>query len=59
MAHQVEQREQRLQREVGALRIEIDQARAAQKVAEITESDYFRRLQSKVHDLRMTASDID
>lgn len=58
MAHQVEERQQRLQREVGALRIEIDQARAAKKVAEITESDYFRRLQSKVDDLR-TAADID
>lgn len=58
MADQVEQRQQRLQREVGALRIEIDQARAARKVAEITESDYFRRLQSKVDELR-TAADVD
>lgn len=58
MAHQVEERQQRLQREVGALRIEIDQARAAKKVAEITESDYFRRLQSKVDDLR-AAADVD
>lgn len=55
MARQVEERQQRLQREVGALRIEIDQARAAKKVAEITESDYFRRLQSKVDDLRTAA----
>jgi hypothetical protein len=34
------------------LQIEIDHARAAQQVAEITDSDYFRQLQEKVKGLR-------
>lgn len=53
MAKEVAAREQRLRREVQQLRIEIDETRAARQVEEITESDYFRRLQQKVDELRI------
>src|SRR3954451_6927546 len=43
MERAVYAREQRLQHEVQALRIEIDEARQAKQIAEITETDYFRR----------------
>lgn len=55
MAREVRERERRLQRQVGALRIEIDQARAARRVAEITETDYFAGLQRRAADLRLGA----
>lgn len=44
MAREVQAREQRLQQQVQELRIEIDRAREAQQVAEITGSDYFQQL---------------
>jgi GAF domain-containing protein len=53
MAREVAAREQRLRREVQQLRIEIDETRAARQVEEITESDYFQRLQKKVDELRI------
>lgn len=53
MARQVEAREQRLRQEVRQLRIEIDEVRAARRVAEITESDYFQELQRKADKLRL------
>lgn len=46
------QREQHLQQQVQALRIEIDQSKKARQVAEVTESDYFRRLQHEARTLR-------
>ncbi|HMA37596.1 MAG TPA: response regulator [Chloroflexia bacterium] len=52
MACEVIAREQRLQREVQELRIEIDRARGARQVAEITESALFRDLQEKARSLR-------
>ena len=52
MAAEVRAREQRLKRELDSLRIEIDHARADAKVAEITETDYFHDLESRVLDLR-------
>lgn len=52
MATQVMDRQRRLRQEVGALRIEINQARAEREAAEITESDYFVSLQRKVEGLR-------
>lgn len=52
MAHEVAQREQRLRAQVGALRIEIDEARSARAVAAITETDYFADLQRRAADLR-------
>ncbi len=56
MAKEVAAREQRLLREVQQLKIEIDETRAARQVEEITESEYFRRLQQKVDELRIEPS---
>ena len=52
MAREVRAREERLERQVRELRIEIDEARQARKVAEITESDYFQQLRGQAKDLR-------
>jgi hypothetical protein len=49
----VHAREQRLKQEVQQLRIEIDEARTARQVAEITETDYFQDLQRKADQLRI------
>ena len=56
MAKEVAAREQRLRSEVQQLKIEIDEVRAARQVEEITESEYFRRLQQKVDELRIETS---
>jgi len=53
MAREVFKREQRLKAQVQQLRIQIDEARAARKVAEITDSDFFRDLQEKASKLRL------
>lgn len=47
--------ESALKREMEVLRIEIDQAKRAQSVAEITESDYFKEIQQEAEILRMMA----
>jgi CRP-like cAMP-binding protein len=52
MERAVYAREQRLRQEVQALRIEIDQARQAKQIAEITETEYFRRLRVQAEQLR-------
>jgi DNA-binding response OmpR family regulator len=52
MAREVYAREQRLKRQLQELRIEIDEAKKAQQVAEITETDYFRELSEKAQRLR-------
>ena len=52
MAREVRAREERLQREVRELRIEIDQVRQAERVAEITETEYFQRLRGQADQLR-------
>jgi len=52
MAREVRAREERLKQQVQELRIVIDEARQAKKVAEITESDYFQRLRSQADQLR-------
>ena len=54
MAHEVRAREERLQRQVTELRIEIDEARQATKVAEVTETAYFQELRAQAADLRRT-----
>jgi CheY-like chemotaxis protein len=54
MAGEVRAREERLRAEVRELRIEIDEARQAQRVAEITDTDYFRSLRGRAADLRRT-----
>jgi two-component system, cell cycle response regulator len=53
MAAEVRSREQRLKQEVRQLRIEIDEARAARQVAEITQTQYFQDLQAKASELRL------
>ena len=53
MATEVLAREQMLKQEVRQLRIEIDEARAARQVAEITQTEYFRDLQAKASELRL------
>ena len=52
MAREVAAREQALEQQVRELKIEIDQAKAAEQVASITETDYFRELQRKAEVLR-------
>ena len=52
MAQEVRAREERLQQQVRDLQIEIDEARQASKVAEITESEYFQHLRGQAADLR-------
>jgi two-component system, cell cycle response regulator len=53
MAAEVRSREQRLRQQVRQLRIEIDDARAARQVAEITQTEYFQDLQAKASKLRL------
>lgn len=58
MASEVRAREERLRAKVAELRIEIDEARQARRVEEITSSDYFRDLRDRASDLRrIVASD--
>lgn len=45
-------REQTLRQQIEQLRIKIDEARQSRQVAEITESDYFRRLEAEAESLR-------
>jgi GAF domain-containing protein len=52
MAREIQAREARLRQQVAELRIEIDQARRSQQVAEITESDFFLDLEAKARALR-------
>jgi CheY-like chemotaxis protein len=59
MAREIYAREQRLKQQVKQLHIELDQARQARQVAEITETDYFRQLQAKAQDLRKIIDDVE
>jgi DNA-binding response OmpR family regulator len=52
MAREIHVREQRLRQQIHLLRIEIDETRQAQKVAEITETDYFQKLRQQAAALR-------
>lgn len=52
MVKEVQARELRLKEQVAELRIEIDEARKVQQVAEITETDYFQNLHRKAQQLR-------
>jgi len=54
MAREVRAREDRLQQQVAELRIEIDEARQAAQVAEVTETAYFQELRAQAADLRRT-----
>jgi GAF domain-containing protein len=52
VALQASQREQRLREQISELRIEVDEAKKARAVAEITGTDYFESLRAKARDLR-------
>jgi CRP-like cAMP-binding protein len=52
MVREVYAREESLRRQVAELRIEIDEVRKTQQVAEITESDYFQSLQRRASSMR-------
>ena len=52
MAHEIFAREQQLKQQIHALRIEVDQAKKARQVSEITDTDYFQELQKKARTLR-------
>jgi DNA-binding response OmpR family regulator len=52
MAREVYAREERLKEQVRALRIELSHGGQARRVAEITETEYFRRLQAEAGELR-------
>jgi DNA-binding response OmpR family regulator len=52
MAREVYAREERLKEQVRALCIELSQSRQARQVAEITETEYFQRLQAEAGELR-------
>jgi CheY-like chemotaxis protein len=54
MAAEVRSREEALRRQVRELTIEIDEAQQARKVAEVTDSDYFRSLRGRAAELRRT-----
>jgi transcriptional regulator with GAF, ATPase, and Fis domain len=56
MARQVIQREERLNQKVRELEIVIDAAKRDRQIAEITETDYFRRIQEKAGELRKKRS---
>jgi CRP-like cAMP-binding protein len=55
MAHEAALREARLKHQVEEMRIEIDAAKKARQVLEITETDYFQQLQQRAQALRMQA----
>lgn len=55
MASEVRAREEALRRQVRELTIEVDEAGQARKIAEITDSDYFRALRGRAAELRRTA----
>lgn len=52
MARQVRAREERMQREIKQLSVQIDETKRRQQVAEITETDYFRDLQRRAKEMR-------
>lgn len=52
MAVEVAEREQRLREQVERLTVQIDRAKVAEEVKEITESDYFQGLKSRSQELR-------
>jgi hypothetical protein len=51
-------REQRLKQQVQQLRIELNAPGQARQVAEITETEYFRRIQGEAQELRDILDDL-
>lgn len=56
MADEVQARERQLRSQIQELRIQIDRARQARQVSEITESDYFQQLRRSAEELRRTVA---
>jgi hypothetical protein len=56
MAQEVYAREQRLKQQVQALQIEIDEVIRNRQVAEITEMEYFKRLQEQAEEFKKNNS---
>lgn len=56
-AEHVLERERRLKEQIQHLRIEIDEAKREERVAEITETEYFRQLQDKARRLKKARND--
>ena len=54
---EAQEREERLRQQVRELRIELDEARQKEKVAEITGSEYYQRLRSRAEVLRSIIGD--
>ena len=52
MAEEVRMRDQKLKMQVQELHIEIDEAKRASQVTEITENEYFQQLQKKIQKLK-------
>ena len=52
MAKEIQAREEKLHRQIRQLRVEIDEVKRAQQVAEVTETEYFRKLQEDARELR-------
>lgn len=57
MARTVHDREERLRQQMRELAIEIDHGRTARRAAEITESEYFLRLEHRVDELRISTDE--
>ncbi len=57
MVREVYAREESLKRQVAELRIEIDEAKKVQQVAEITDTDYFQRLQQRAQNMRKRSAE--
>lgn len=57
MLKEAKVREERLEQQIQALKIELDERRQAKKVAEITETDYFKKLSQQADDLRRLVAD--
>jgi len=56
MAREVYAREDRLQRDLHQLQIQIDESKKARQVAEVTETEYFQQLQQRAADLRSSGA---
>ncbi|WP_242055370.1 Nif11-like leader peptide family RiPP precursor [Nostoc flagelliforme] len=52
MAQEVKAREQKLKQQVLELNVEIDEAKKARQVADITQTDYFQQLQQKAQTIK-------
>ncbi len=55
MVREVAERERRLRAQLKALKVEIDHERRAKEVAEVTETDFFKDLESRAAEMRARA----